>query len=386
MSEQELPRNWRAARPAMAGVHLDSAACARQSHAAIEAAAQHARHEAEVGGYVAAQAAAPALDAGRAAIGALTGMSTTDVVFTTGSCHALDLLLGAWPGQRTLACLPGEFGPNLALMAAHGFTIRALPVEPDGRLRVTELAGELRRDPPALVHLDGVASHRGIAQPIAEAAQVCAAHGVPLVIDAAQALIQLDCAVGAAAVYSSSRKWSAGPRGVGFLAVTPELAQALVRRVPPADWDIPGGAWESFEHVEANLAARLGFSVAIGEIMAAGPAAVRRRLAAVGAATRSALDGVAGWRVVERADEPTAITTLLPPEGLDPAAIRAALIAEHGIVTTAAEAARAPFELTGPVLRLSPHVDATVEDLEQVVAALTALTPGSSGNTPTPRS
>lgn len=141
MSEQELPRNWRAARPAMAGVHLDSAACARQSHAAIEAAAQHARHEAEVGGYVAAQAAAPALDAGRAAIGALTGMSAADVVFTTGSCHALDLLLAAWPGQRTLACLPGEFGPNLALMAAHGFTIRALPVEPDGRLRVTELAG-----------------------------------------------------------------------------------------------------------------------------------------------------------------------------------------------------------------------------------------------------
>jgi hypothetical protein len=60
--------------------------------------------------------------------------------------------------------------------------------------------------------------------------------------------------------------------------------------------------------------------------------------------------------------------------------------AERVAAPTAAEAARAPFELTGPVLRLSPHVDATVEDLEQVVAALTALTPGSSGNTPTPRS
>ena len=33
------------------------------------------------------------LDAGRAAVGALTGMSGADVVFTTGSNNALDILL-----------------------------------------------------------------------------------------------------------------------------------------------------------------------------------------------------------------------------------------------------------------------------------------------------
>lgn len=48
---------WRAARPAVAGLHLDSAACSRQSFAVLDAAARHARHEAEVGGYVAAKAA-----------------------------------------------------------------------------------------------------------------------------------------------------------------------------------------------------------------------------------------------------------------------------------------------------------------------------------------
>ncbi|WP_258538500.1 ergothioneine biosynthesis PLP-dependent enzyme EgtE [Mycolicibacterium chitae] len=378
----DLGRLWRAARAPMAGVHLDSAACSRQSHAAIEAAAQHARHEAEVGGYVAAEAAVPALDAGRAAIAALTGMTPADVVFTTGSGHALDLLLGAWPGPRTVACLPGEFAPNLALMAAHGFAVRALPVDADGRLRVADLAADLRADPPGLVHVDGVASHRGLAQPIAEAARVCAALEIPLVLDAAQAMVQLDCAVGAAAVYSSSRKWSAGPRGVGFLAVAPELARHLVRRVPPPDWAVGGTALQSFEHGETNLAARLGFSVALGEILAAGPTALRRRLAAVGAATRTALDGVAGWRVVEPVAEPTAITTLIPPAGVDPVAVRAALIAEHGIVTTVAEVARAPFELTGPVLRLSPHVDVTDEDLDRVAAALNAP----ALNTPTPRS
>ncbi len=83
-----LAEQWRAARPKVAGLHLDSGACSRQSFAVIDATTQHARHEAEVGGYVAAEAAAPVLDAGRAAIAVLTGLSGDDVVFTTGSNNA----------------------------------------------------------------------------------------------------------------------------------------------------------------------------------------------------------------------------------------------------------------------------------------------------------
>ena len=138
IAEDDLAAGWRAARPAVAGVHLDSAACSRQSNAVIDAAAQHARHEAEVGGYVAAQAAQPVLAAGRSAIGLLTGMAADDVVFTTGSQNALDLLLGGWPEPRTLACVPGEYGPNLAVMAANGFHVRALPVDGHGRVRVAD--------------------------------------------------------------------------------------------------------------------------------------------------------------------------------------------------------------------------------------------------------
>ena len=127
----------------------------------------------------------------------------------------------------------------------------------------------------------------------------------------------------------------------------------------------------SFESVEANLAARVGFSVALGEHVAAGPERVRARLAQLGQATRVLVDGVAGWRVVEPLDTLTAITTLVPPDGVTPHAERARLIAEHRIVTTVAERERAPFEMTGPVLRVSPHVDATIEDLERLAKALT---------------
>jgi hercynylcysteine S-oxide lyase len=125
---------------------------------------------------------------------------------------------------------------------------------------------------------------------------------------------------------------------------------------------------------EANIAARVGYSVALGEHLSAGPAQIRDRLAEVGRLTRSALAEVSGWRVVEPTDEPTAITTLAPVDGADPQKVRAWLIAERSIVTTYAEVQRAPFEMSAPVLRASPHVDTTAEDLEQFAEALTVAT------------
>ena len=273
-----------------------------------------------------------------------------------------------------MACLPGEYGPNLAIMAANGFEVSALPVDGDGRLLVDEAAAELAADPPALVHLTALASHRGVAQPMSALAEVCRGLGVPLVIDAAQALGHLDCAVGADAIYSSSRKWMAGPRGVGVLAIRPGLAARLRPRLPPPEWGLPLSVMQCLEQDEANVAARVGLSVALGEHLAAGPEQVRARLAELGRLTRPALADVNGWRVVEPLDEPTAITTLAPVDGADPERMRAWLIAERRIVTTYAEVQRAPFEMSAPVLRVSPHVDSTVEDLDTFAEALTAAT------------
>ncbi|MDT5008325.1 MAG: hercynylcysteine S-oxide lyase [Mycobacterium sp.] len=370
----DIADRWRAARPKVAGLHLDSGACSRQSLAVIDAAAQHARHEAEVGGYVAAAAATPALDAGRSAIGALTGMAASDVVFTTGSNHALDLLLSSWTGPRTVACLPGEYGPNLALFVANGFDVRVLPVDGTGRLVIDDAATVLAVNPPGLVHLTPLASHRGIVQPARELAEVCHGLGLPLVIDAAQAFGHIDCVVGADAVYSSSRKWIAGPRGVGTLAIKPALADRLRPRLPPPEWNLPFTVMESLEHGEANLAARVGFSVALGENLAVGPESIRARLSELGRMTRTTLADLDGWRVVEAVDEPTAITTLQATTGTDPQSVRGWLIAERGIVTTYAEVQRAPFEMAIPVLRVSPHVDTTADDLDVFAEALVAAT------------
>lgn len=366
----------------MAGLHLDNAACSRQSLAVIEATAQHARNESEVGGYVAAEAATPVLDAGRVAFAALTGMTDAEVVFTTGSLNALDLLLGSWPtDRRRIACLPGEYGPNLALMAAHGFDRQLLPTLEDGRVALDDAALALESDPPELVHLTAVASHCGVVQPVSMIAQLCRELGLPLVVDAAQALGQVDCAVGADVTYSSSRKWIAGPRGVGMLAVRRELMERLRPRLAAPEWARKDGSptvAEELEFGEANIAARVGFSLALGEHLAYRPQAVYTRLAELGALSRTALADVAGWTVVEEVEEPSAITTLAPNDGADPQAVRSWLLAERRILTTFAGVQRAPLELTAPVLRISPHVDITADQLETFAEALIAATAATS--------
>ncbi len=298
------------------------------------------------------------------------------MVFTTGSQHALDLLLSSWPSaERTLACLPGEYGPNLALMTVHGFERQSLPTDADGRVVVEEAATRLAAEPPDLVHLTAVASHRGVVQPLAEMASLCAGLGVPLVVDAAQALGHVDCsAAGVDVVYASSRKWLAGPRGVGVLAVRPALMQRLRPRLPPKEWIGPLSNADRLELGEANVAARVGFSVAIGEHLAAGPAEVRARLAELGRVSRTVLADVPGWRVVEAVDELSAISTLTPTSGSDPRKIRDWLIAERRIVTTAVVTERAPLELRAPVLRISPHVDTAEDDLTALAAAISEAT------------
>ena len=370
-----LADRWRSARPPVAGLHLDNAACSRQSFAVIDAAARHARYEAEVGGYVAADAAAPVLDAGRAAFSALSGMPDAEVVFTTGSLNALDLLLGSWPAdRRTVACLPGEYGPNLAVMAAHGFERQLLPTLDDGRVALDDAAFALENEPPDLVHLTAVASHSGVTQPVAMIAKLCVELRLPLVVDAAQALGQVDHAVGADVTYASSRKWIAGPRGVGVLAVRSDLMERLSPRLPAPEWAHPLTVAQQLEFGEANVAARVGFSVALGEHLAYGPEAVRARLAELGGISRTVLADVPGWAVVEEVEEPSAITTLAAVDGANPAAVRAWLCAERRILTTYASVARAPLELTAPVLRISPHVDTTADDLETFAEALIAAT------------
>lgn len=367
-------RRWADDRAPPAVLHLDSASAGRSSEAVLAAVAAHARRAAEVGAYVAEAEAEGEIESGRAALAALLGTDPDGLAFVESASAARTGLLAAWPWRDgdAVGVLPGEWGPNLEAFAAAGLGIVALPVDGTGHLDLDGLARLLATDPPAVVHLTQVASHRALVQPVAEAAALCREAGVPLWVDAAQALGHVDTATGADVVYATSRKWLAGPRGVGLLAVAPAHRDALrVVRTALLPRDLPPVRY--LESGDAHVAGRVGLARAVAEHVAAGPEAVRARLAEIGRLTRDVLADLPGWTPAGAEDEPCAITSLRPTADRDVAEVKARLLAEHGVLTTACTPERAPRERTGPLLRVSPHVDATVGGLERLRTALVEL-------------
>jgi len=362
-------------------VHLDSAAAGRSSTATLAATAGHAEREAAVGAYVAAAQAAPVLEQGRAELARLLAVPAAGLAFVPSAEAALAALLAAWPLRAgdTVAVVPSEWGPNLHAFGHRGLRVTELAADGDGVVDLAALERMLaqpRARRPALVHLTQVTSHRTLVQPVAAAAELCRAADVPLWVDAAQALGHVDTACGADAIYATSRKWLTGPRGVGLVGVTERWwdrltvsASDLMANARPAD---AGPVW-LMEAGEASVASWIGLCTAVREHVEAGPPRVWQRLAEVGRQTRETLADLPGWSVVDPANPGSAITALRATHGQDIAATRARLLAEHGIVTTAGAVTRAPREMTEPLLRISPHVDCTPEDLARLHQALLAL-------------
>ena len=371
---------WRERRLPGGPLHLDTAAAGRSSLATLAATAAHAEREATTGAYVAQEETEPLLAQGRADLARLLGVPDGGVAFVPSAQAALDSLLDIWPLREgdAVAVVPCEWGPNLDAFAARGLRISELPAHGDGAVDLAALermlAGDTPGGPPAAVHLVQVTSHRGLVQPVAEAAALCRAADVPLWVDAAQALGHVDTACGADAIYATSRKWLTGPRGVGVLGVAgpwwdrlritaPELEQSIR---PPDSSPL----W-LLDATEANVAAWVGLCTAVAEYLAAGPSRVWARLAEVGRQTREALAGLPGWAVADPVAAPSAIVALRATNGQDIGKTRTGLL--PGIVTTAASTLRAPRDMTEPLLRVSPHVDCTAEDVDRLRQALLAL-------------
>jgi pyridoxal 5-phosphate dependent beta-lyase len=365
------PRAWAARRAPGPVLHLDSAAAGRPSLATLEATAAHARREAELGAYVAQERATDVLAGLRSDVAGLLGVAPGGVAFVESASAALAALLASWPlpADGRVGVVGPEWGPNLEAFERRRLRPVELATDEAGRIDVAALEQRLATDPPALVHLTHVASHRGLAQPVAAAAAACRSAGVPLWVDAAQAIGHVDIATGADAVYATSRKWLTGPRGVGVLAVAEQSWDRLdVPRSAMLSSDLPAPAY--LESHEAHVAGRLGLAAAVREYLADGPDAVAARLDEVGRLTRERLAEVPGWTVVDQQAASGAITAIRPASGQDVLAVRARLLETHRIVTTACLPARAPREMREPYLRISPHVDCTPDALDRLADAL----------------
>jgi cysteine desulfurase len=168
------------------------------------------------------RAARAGLTAARELVADLLGTTAGHVVFTAGGSESDNLavlgrLAGA-PGRVVATGLEHDAVAGPAAAAA-GELVRA-PVGPDGVLRLDELV-RLVQPGDRLCSVIWASNLTGALQPVRAIAELCAARGVPLHLDAVQAAawlpLRLDELPGEVTVAVSGHKLG-GPKGSGVLA------------------------------------------------------------------------------------------------------------------------------------------------------------------------
>jgi cysteine desulfurase len=168
------------------------------------------------------------LERARERVAALVGARPAEVVFTSGATEANDLAIRGLAGARSARGRhlvasavehPSVDEPLEALRAA-GWRVTRVPVDAEGRLDPEALDAALSPD-TALVSVIWANNETGVIAPVESVAEVCRARGVPLHVDATQAVgkvpVRLD-RVPADLLSASAHKFN-GPKGAGFLVV-----------------------------------------------------------------------------------------------------------------------------------------------------------------------
>ena len=170
----------------------------------------------------------------RAALCALLGgADPSDVVFTRNVTEALNLVLKGFlhPGDHVIVSSMEHNAVMrpLTQLVATGVTFSRAQCAPDGTLDATEVERLICPQTRAVVmtHASNVC---GTILPISDVAEVCHAHGMPLIVDAAQTagvvpISMEEC--GAAAICFTGHKGLLGPQGIGGCVLDPEFATQI---------------------------------------------------------------------------------------------------------------------------------------------------------------
>lgn len=197
------------------------------------------------------------LDAAREAAAEAVGCRPDELVFTSSGTRAVHSgVAGALHGRRRVgrhlvvsAVEHSSVLHSAAALEAAGGSFTEVPVDRAGAVDPSEYGRALRAD-TALACLQSANHEVGTVQPVAGTAEICAAAGVPLLVDAAQSLAWGPVPGGWSLLTASAHKWG-GPAGVGLLAV-----RKGVRFAPqgPAD-ERESGRAAGFENIPAIVAA-----------------------------------------------------------------------------------------------------------------------------------
>ena len=177
--------------------------------------------------YAAGRRAGRLLDAAREAAAEALGVRPDELAFMSSGTQAVHAaVLGGLNGREraghTLVHSAIEHSAVLHAARLHAARLHGQGVEVGvdrlGRLDVDGWATAVAQPGVALAALISASHEAGTVQPVAAAAEACAAAGVPLYVDAAQSVAHAPVPPGWALLTASAHKWG-GPAGVGLLVV-----------------------------------------------------------------------------------------------------------------------------------------------------------------------
>lgn len=375
--------------PAFLMHYLNHAACGPLADAALHAMHRHALCEQQLGGYGAARAAQAELDQVYAGIAAAIHASPQDIALTQGNSDGWGRVVEAmdWRGGGRILAPRGEWGGNLGLLMAlaqrHGVQVEEIPSDPHGAVDLDALQA-LLCTPASLVVLTWMPANGPLVQPAQDVGSLCALAGVPLLIDAAQAVGQwpvdvrsLQCA----ALTAPGRKWLRGPRGTGFVYVHPDFLPRL--RPLGADhfarpwqgentWDYRDDA-RRLEPSEASVALRLGLGAALAEWASLGIDHIQAQIQQRATWLRARLDALPGVQTLRTGPHACSGIVTFTCAGHGAASLHQAL-QQRGVEAAISPLAFTPWDMQArgldALLRLSPGHDTRWESLQYACDAL----------------
>ncbi len=385
---------WRAETPGCTErIHLNNAGAALMPapvHAAITA---HLDRELRLGGYEAADAAEDDLARTYDALGALVGAGARNIAVAASATHAFAAALSAfdWQAGDRILTSTDDYVSNqlmyLSLQRRLGVEVVRCADAPDGGVDLAAWERLLGSKVFKLAALTWIPTNGGLIQPAAEVGARCRAAGVPFLLDACQAVGQLEVdlpTLGCDYLSTTARKFLRGPRGIGFLAVSDD---ALAAGAHPLLVDMRGARWVAaddftvvddarrFESWELPYALVLGMGAAARYAREVGVVGAAARAHALARLARERFGAIPGVRSLDHGAQLSAIATFTV-EGRVARDLVLSLRAQ-GINTSAQARGDALIDLdrkgAATLLRVSPHYYNTEDEIDRAAASLAAL-------------
>ena len=175
--------------------------------------------------HAAGRRARQVLEESRETVAGVLGAKPGEVVFTAGGTEATNLaLLGFADGQRgTVVLPPGEHPATeetIRYLESWEWERQTLPVDESGRL-LAEAFADVRWDDVKLATLLLAHNETGVIQEVSPLAATCRDRGIPLHVDAVQAVGKIDVdfqALEVSTMAVGAHKFH-GPRGIGALLI-----------------------------------------------------------------------------------------------------------------------------------------------------------------------